>query len=60
MFARLEFNLCHEDETKLVLYRSKKDVGNPDKCALMHIDLDNKQLTTLLVVAKIKPVDMNK
>lgn len=62
MYARLEFNLCHGSKTSLVLYRSKKDAEGQDADGLhlLTFDLDNAQLTELVVVAKIRPVDMNR
>ena len=62
MFARLEFNLCHGSQTSLVLYRNKRDAESPDYAALhlLRFSLSNEQLTELVIVAKVKPVDMNK
>jgi hypothetical protein len=60
MYAQLEFNLCNSSKTKLVVYRRKKDATDDDAYQLISFDLTNEQLTELVIVAKIKPVDMNK
>ncbi len=63
MFAQLEFNLCNGDETTLVVYRTRREAeesgGDVDK-ALLSISLSNGQLTELMVIQKIRPVNMNR
>lgn len=59
MYAQLEFNLCHGSKTRLVIYRQKKDATGEQGRHLLTFELTNEQLTELVVVAKIKPVDMN-
>lgn len=62
MHAQLEFNFCHGSETKLVIYRNKKDATGSEieRKPLLTFKLTNEELTELVVVAKIKPVDMNR
>lgn len=60
MYAQLEYNMCHGAEVHLTLYRSKKSAEDDPSFALIDIPLTNEQLSELVIVAKIKPVDMDK
>ncbi len=61
MYAQLEYNLTRGSaEVKLALYRSPKEASDDPNLALLVLPLTNQQLSELVIVAKIKPVDMDK
>lgn len=60
MYAQLEYNLCHGTEVTLAIYRSEKAAKSDDVFELMRVSLTNAQLSELILMAKIKPVNMDK
>lgn len=62
LHARLEFNLCHGEETWLAIYRRKKDGdgGEVDRKPLLTVQLSNADLSELAVRNNIKAEDLNR
>ena len=61
MHARLEYNPCFPEQgTKLVIYHTRSLKKDHDRDPLiMSIDIDNEQLTELMVIQKITPVNID-
>jgi hypothetical protein len=56
MFAQMEYDPVMTHKTELVLYRTEADARERQNW-LLRFDLDNKQLSELVVVQKIEVVD---
>lgn len=58
LYARLEYNFCNGQETRLAIYQHKKDADS-DEGPIHVIKLDNADLTEMVVHRKIKPMNTN-
>jgi len=59
MFAQLEFDPVMRQTTVLRIYRSKKEAADSRSNYLLSFELTNEQLSELVVVQKIKVVNIN-